>query len=55
MPENSLFRTTYIHKQAVKTMISYSASHQVGVNFAQTDNDKMRATNVSYALKIVIL
>ena len=25
--ENSIFWTTYIHKQTVKTMISYNASH----------------------------
>ena len=25
--ENSVFPTTYIHKQTVKTMISYKASH----------------------------
>ena len=32
VPENSVFRTTYIHKQTVKTTIFYNASHEVGVN-----------------------
>ena len=31
--QNSIFRATYVRNCTVKTIVSYSASHYVGVNF----------------------
>ena len=35
LSENPVFRTTYIHKQTVKTMISYGTSHYMARHSGQ--------------------